>query len=232
MIDVRFLSIDIDSLQQHNQVIQQFHTGVSVLDSPSLNTSIIGLGTTIQAAQVIESHHYIVGSPKFARNKSNKFIFGEPEAISLAGLEDKFRSLILDRDVVLVFHGGSRELWALEVLSIDLHPLYIIDTVKAAQHPLQLSYRCSLEKMLSDLGIPFAALHFAGNDAHFVLRALLMLAVRDAQRELAAGALPEWLSNSSAIAQAPRPFTKAEIEAIAQGNEPEKRQSTAERERP
>lgn len=117
---------------------------------------------------------------------------------------------------------GSREIWALDNLNINISPLYTIDTVKAAQHPLQLSFRCSLEKILNELSIPFAALHVAGNDAHFVLRALLMLAVRDAQRQLAA--LPAWISNSRVVAQAPRPFTKAEIEAMAQKTELEGRE--------
>ncbi|KAK0706844.1 hypothetical protein B0T26DRAFT_596607, partial [Lasiosphaeria miniovina] len=74
-----------------------------------------------------------------------------------------------------------------------LHPRYIIDTAKAAQHPLQLSYRCSLESLLERLDISFRNLQAAVNDVNFVLRALLMLAVRDAERQLDASVLPYWL---------------------------------------
>lgn len=215
---VRFLSIDIDSLQEVDGVIQNLHVGISVLDSESLETSVassIGMATEKQS---IESHHYIVGSPKFSRNKANKFLFGNPKTIPLSGLKDELQLFTSYRDIILIFHGGRRELWALKALDIHLSPLYTIDTVKAAQYPLQLSYRWSLEKLLLEFEIPFTALHNSGNDAHFVLRAFLMLAVRDSQRELALApdALPENLLNSRAIAQAPLPSTKAGIEAVSQ----------------
>ncbi|KAH8781288.1 hypothetical protein F5883DRAFT_170091 [Diaporthe sp. PMI_573] len=180
-------------------------------------TSTTGMAT---GKQPIESHHYIVGNPKFARHKANKFLFGNPKTISLSGLKDQLQLFTSNRDIILVFHGGHRELWALKALNIHLNPLYTIDTVKAAQYPLQLSYRCSLEKLLLELEIPCTALHNAGNDAHFVLRAVLMLAVRDAQRELALAldALPGKLLNSRAIAQAPWSSTKAGIEAVVAEN--------------
>jgi hypothetical protein len=215
---IRFLSIDIDSLQEHDTIIQNLHVGISVLDFKSLNTPVASTTSLDTAKQPIESHHYIVGNPKFARNKANKFLFGHLETISLSGLKDQLQLLTLDRNIILIFHGGHRELWALKALNIHPNPLYTIDTIKAAQYPLQLSYRCSLEKLLLELEIPFTALHNAGNDAHFVLRAVLMLAVRDAQRELALApdALPQKLLNSRAIAQAPQPSTKAAIEAASQ----------------
>lgn len=215
---VRFLSIDIDSLQEDDGVIQNLHVGISVLDSESLETSVTSSTGMATEKQPIESHHYIVGNPKFSRNKANKFLFGNPETIPLSGLKNQLQLFTSNRDIILIFHGGRRELWALKALDIHLNPLYTIDTVKAAQYPLQLSYRWSLEKLLLEFEIPFTALHNSGNDAHFVLRAFLMLAVRDAQRELALApdALPEKLSNSRAIAQAPLPSTKAGIEAVSQ----------------
>lgn len=215
---IRFLSIDIDSLQEHDSVIQNLHVGISVLDSESLDTPVASTTSMATAKQPVESHHYVVGNPKFARNKANKFLFGNLETIPLSGLKDQLQLLTLNRNIIIIFHGGHRELWALEALNIHLNPLYTIDTVKAAQYPLQLSYRCSLEKLLLELEIPFTALHNAGNDAHFVLRAVLMLAVRDAQRELALApdALPQKLLNARAIAQAPQPSTNAAIEAASQ----------------
>jgi hypothetical protein len=41
-----------------------------------------------------------------------------------------------------------------------------------------------MEKLLDEFNIPYANLHAAGNDAHFALKALLMIAVRDGQRSL------------------------------------------------
>lgn len=69
----------------------------------------------------------------------------------------------------------------LEGAKVELNPLYILDTQKAAQHPLDLDHRCTIEEMLNLLGCPFGhrVLHVAGNDANFTLRALLLIAVAD-----------------------------------------------------
>lgn len=83
-----------------------------------------------------------------------------------------------------------------------------------AQLVLQLHYRLGLEKLLGRLGIPFDDLHAAGNDAHFSLRALLMLAFKDAERlqQLHGCATVDGLLRViRQIAQAPRPTSRSEI---------------------
>lgn len=81
----------------------------------------------------------------------------------------------------------------------------MIDTTKAARYPLQEFHDSTLKKLLQDFNIPFTGglLHFAGNGAHYVLRALLMIAVRDARRELED--TPAWVSVFEAVARAPLP---------------------------
>ncbi|KAK0731688.1 hypothetical protein B0H67DRAFT_83312 [Lasiosphaeris hirsuta] len=85
---------------------------------------------------MIESHHFVVGGPKFSRRKSNKFFRPFEEAMSLADLRARLEAITSHRNIILVGHGMLRELKLLEQLDIDLHPRYIIDTVKAAQYPL------------------------------------------------------------------------------------------------
>jgi hypothetical protein len=41
-----------------------------------------------------------------------------------------------------------------------------------------------MEKLLDEFKIPYANLHAAGNDAHFALKAMLMIVVCDGQRSL------------------------------------------------
>ncbi|EHK26393.1 uncharacterized protein TRIVIDRAFT_218557 [Trichoderma virens Gv29-8] len=98
-----------------------------------------------------------------------------------------------------------------------MNPIFEIDTTKAARYPLQEFHDSTLKKLLKYFGIPFTGelLHFAGNDAHFVLRALLMIAVRDARRELEN--IPAWVPLFEAIARAPlppMPLTRARKAAI------------------
>lgn len=59
-------------------------------------------------------------------------------------------SLTSMQKIVLIVHGGNRELSVLERLDINLTQLYTVDTVKAAQYPLRLSYRYSLRKLLEN----------------------------------------------------------------------------------
>ncbi|KAL7929866.1 hypothetical protein V8C35DRAFT_284010 [Trichoderma chlorosporum] len=87
------------------------------------------------------------------------------------------------RDYILVAHGTDMDIKFFNNLDpkIANRACYILDTVKAAQFPLQLYYRYSLENLLDEFDIRYAKLHAAGNDAHFALKALLMIAVRDGQ---------------------------------------------------
>ncbi|KAK1835078.1 QDE-2-interacting protein [Podospora conica] len=205
--DARFLCVDIDSIQEKDGVIQQLHIGVSLIDTSNLQNYILGLPTA-KPDQMIESHHFVVGSPKFARSKSNKFLFGPFETIpSLADLRARLGAMTLHRNIILVCHGGDRELKTLARIDIDLRPVCIVDTVKAAQHPLRLWYRWSLERLLDEFEIPFCNLHTAGNDAHFILRALLMIVVTDAELESdpAVHTPWPWLPILRAIAHAPYP---------------------------
>ncbi len=209
---MRFLCIDIDALQEDNQATYQFHIGMSILDTRSVHTLVAGSPGTKQVTQAIESHHFIVGSPNFSR-KSNKFLFGSFETTLLAYLKRELDTMTAHRDVVLVFHGDDREHWVLGRLDIDIHALHFVDTLKAAQHPFQLSYKYSLEKLLDELGIPFTNLHSAGNDAHFVLRALPIITDRDAERQCGASTLSSLTANLDDDCSSSTAATKAEIEA-------------------
>ena len=112
-------------------------------------------------------------------------------------------------------HGADSDLKVLRKLEIHDDPLRIIDTQKAAKYPLQLYYRYSLEKLLEALEIPYAALHAAGNDAHFSLRTVLMIAVKDAERQPNIPSHSHLILNAlNAIAHAPWPLTTGETRAL------------------
>jgi DNA polymerase III epsilon subunit-like protein len=70
------------------------------------------------------------------------------------------------------------------------------------------SHRPSLEKILEFLGIPFQkrCLHNAGNDAHFILRAFLMLAATSLERLELEHSLTTEVSDLKSIALDPIDF--------------------------
>ncbi|KAJ0166508.1 Vegetative incompatibility protein HET-E-1 [Colletotrichum tanaceti] len=213
MRDVLFVGLDIDTYQGYEQLVedQQLHIGVSILDTRILE-DMLSDPTTANYQEAITSYQFTVGESAYCQRASRRFIFGLSQPISITELKPRMDALVSQRDYVLVLHGTHSDLKILRHLEIDLpaQSLYVIDTNKAAQSPLELSYRYSLEKLLEALQIPYANLHAAGNDAHYCLRALLMIAVFDAQRH-PSGHCEALLHLFRAVAQAPRPLTRGEI---------------------
>ncbi|TVY60349.1 hypothetical protein Focb16_v003759 [Fusarium oxysporum f. sp. cubense] len=225
--DLGFLSIDVDHFRVENGEIQRVEVGVSFLKAQSLQ---LLHGKSTQggnlASRLIKSHHWVFGPKKAFHGRSQHFLFGNarPVKITDLGLELK---RFTRKPYVLVVHGGRQEFSLLERLNIKLEPVFILDTVKAAQFPLQLWYRYNLKQLLDEFQIPYSHLHIAGNDAHLTLRVLLMIAVRDAEIHLSGKRLPDWIPIFKVVAQSPlppRPPTKREIAAMA---EAETEQQTA-----
>jgi hypothetical protein len=100
--------------------------------------------------------------------------FGCPEIVSsLEQLPGR------DRNLVLVGHGIAGDQTLLKVLGFNLETsvVGVLDTEYLAQY-LFGGPRLRLRSLLIELKCPFDNLHCAGNDAHFALRALLLLAVQ------------------------------------------------------
>ncbi|KAL7807321.1 QDE-2-interacting protein [Trichoderma aethiopicum] len=177
--DVLFVSVDVDTGGGYEAISpeQSFHIGISLFDTRTLTKPMENPGNAIQ------SYQYITKDSKPCKWAAKSFLFGDTELLQLPQLTNKLAALTQGREYVLVAHGINEDLKFLNNLdpNIAAKACYIMDTVNAAQHPLQLYYRYSLEKLLNALGIRYDRLHVAGNDAHFALRALLMLAVRDGQ---------------------------------------------------
>lgn len=199
----KLVAVDIDSLQEDKNNVYQAHIGISIIDAQSL------LHPSPDNLAAIESHHLVVGSPKFERIKANRFLFGSWENVPREDIKQHINKILQGPETTLVFHEGGREISVLERLDIQLSPYKVMDTTTLVRSPVHPRYTYSLEALLEGLEIPFANLHSAGNDAHFILRALLMLAVRYAEGQQEAN-LPDWVQTAREISQAPRPLTKAE----------------------
>ncbi|KAI0813580.1 hypothetical protein GGR55DRAFT_537996 [Xylaria sp. FL0064] len=216
MKDVLFISIDVDTYQgyEHLATDPQLHIGVSILDTRVLHHLTLKELGSVHEADALESYQFVVKNSRYCKAASRKFMFGKSQSIPLAEVKAQIESLVCSRsrDNILVFHGDHSDRKALANLNIELRPLYITDNVKAAQYPLGLPYRLGLEAMLDTFGIPYADLHTAGNDAHYALRSLLMIAVADGQRMGLEPAEQGLFSTLVAITRKARPTTAGEKE--------------------
>ncbi|KAL6861979.1 hypothetical protein J3F83DRAFT_762708 [Trichoderma novae-zelandiae] len=217
--DATLVGLDIDELQEQNGMPIRFHIGISILHTKQLRDLCHApLPFTGSQANIIKSCHWLVQDANYFNKHDNRFCFGKHRCIPLSNLEERLKKLLRPfYPLVLVVHGIYRERMVLQKLNINLNPIFAIDTTKAARYPLQQLHDSTLKKLLRDFDIPFASrlLHVAGNDAHFVLRALLMIAVRDARRELEH--VPAWVPVFEAVARAPLPpipLTRAQKAAI------------------
>ncbi|KAM6479323.1 hypothetical protein HDV62DRAFT_134628 [Trichoderma sp. SZMC 28011] len=177
--DILLVSVDVDTGGGYEAISeeQSFHIGISIFDTRSLTKTPQDLG------DAIKSYQFINNNSKPCKWAAKSFLFGESRLIELADFPASFFSLTQGRDYVLVAHGIDMDIKFFNNLNPEIAngACCILDTVKAAQYPLQLYYRYSLESLLDEFNICYAKLHAAGNDAHFALKALLMIAVRDGQ---------------------------------------------------
>lgn len=202
------VGIDIHGLREEGGMPTQFHIGISILHTKDLHSlcHFSSAVTDSPREKTIQSYHWAVEDPEYFAKHDNRFCFGKHRCIPLSSFKESFEKLLKRfYPLILVSHGMSRERIVLQKLDIDLKPLFMIDKTKAARYPLREYHDSKLKKLLKDFDIPFTGelLHFAGNDAHFVLRALLMIAVHDARKELEA--IPAWVPVFEGVARAPLP---------------------------
>lgn len=201
------VSIDIDELKEQNGFPVQFHIGISILPTQDLHDQCHLASLHAQSTPCrIQSHHWAVENTDHYSTHDNLFCSRKRRCIPLSDLKERLKKLLgKSFPIILIVHGGHREVTILQKLDIDLNPIFTIDTTKAARYPLQAFYDYTLKKLLQDFGIPFTnkQLHVAGNDAHFTLRVVLMIAVTDVRRELVE--VPTWVPVFEAIARTPLP---------------------------
>ncbi|PMD21492.1 hypothetical protein NA56DRAFT_127805 [Hyaloscypha hepaticicola] len=180
--DIVFSSVDFENLEgirSHAHctgLYRRTHAqvGVSILDTKSLSASI-------PPQEAINSFNFVIGrSSSTHRRVEKKFLFGETQRIRLPGIVSSLEQLLdRDRNLVLVGHRIARDHTLLKVLGFDLETSVfgVLDTGDLAQYIFG-GPKLRLRSLLTELKCPFDNLHCAGNDAHFALRALLLLAVQ------------------------------------------------------
>lgn len=216
MGDFLFVAVDIDTPLARKQGIpdQSFTMGVSTLDTRTLHAHSTKSPTTTPSEPVIRSYQFKIGACSSDEDASEEFLFGSNEETPVSNLKQIIEFLVHERDYIAVVHGASSALNVLIHLDVGGSPLYIIDTMEAARRPLRTNYRYDLARLLKLLWIPVPKTYCAGNNAHLILQALLIIAARDADQIRPRGAQPPYPRHFRAIAQTPRQLTGAERYAV------------------
>jgi len=208
--------------------------GISTLDTRDMSLQPSELGSVLQTQNMNWGEG---GSKRWS------FLFGETKRIFPSEMRECLERSIRKTDaggrpckVVVVGHAIGNDLQAMKLIGVDLFDreqfpdiLGILDTFKIATYlhscqKLDSTKGFRLKHLLECLQIPFkltlktnvpalSAVHLAGNDANFTLKALLAMAVLNSQRQVLITAQLSMLSKLQSIAHTPlRPGPTANLE--------------------
>lgn len=194
--DVVFVAIDFEnaeSIRKETSSEAGCEIGIAVLDTGQLDDIIPAAVSSMyycpgNTEDFITTYNFATGPVEYLSRKGRSFLFGETMRIDSEDMREKIQACIpQDRKIILVGHGLDSDLIALEALNIDFEAdslLSIMDTFWIARQVFPSEQPYKLRRLLQRLRIdyPGGALHCAGNDANFSLRALLLLAARACQR--------------------------------------------------
>lgn len=187
---ITFMSIDFEYASNDRNLISDI--GISTISTDDLKPS-----PNNQKTQII-SRRWLPPRKRRGRPKRHLglFLFGETTRIQKEDITDMLKEVISYRStsgvpnkVVPIGHTIRQELDIMENYGIDLRDqdtfsIEAIFDIAAITKDLELPFdqRPSLGTMLTYLGIPYQHLHNAGNDAHFTLKAFLMMAAMTFER--------------------------------------------------
>ncbi|CRG86385.1 hypothetical protein PISL3812_03391 [Talaromyces islandicus] len=129
----------------------------------------------------ITTYNFVTGNASYSNKAAKKFLFGETKKIRPQEVTECLSNILSrSKEIILVGHAVENDIDCLEALGFDYEAsaVAILDTQKIAVQTSIFPHAVALHELLEELRCPFAKLHSAGNDAHFALRALLLLATR------------------------------------------------------
>lgn len=175
--DAVIIAIDFENINNIKEDLSlnlDCQAGFAILDTRSLHSP----------RSAISTHNFATGSSRYCARASKKFLFGRSITTSQKEILENIKSLFPpSRKFVLVGHDIRHDLRALTALGADFQdPIIGVLDTSWITHEVLPFFALSLGELLTELECPFDKLHCAGNDAHFTLRALLLLVVKDCSK--------------------------------------------------
>jgi hypothetical protein len=148
--------------------------GLAILDTRDLTYP----STTTN--NCISIYNFVAGSAACHKKAKRQFLLGTTVRIALEDMRAAIEACMPRyRNIILVGYDVNNKLIALRNLHFDFQqlPMDVIDAQWVAKK-VDGFPSLQLRRVLQELDCPYERLHCAGNDAHFTLRALLLLAAR------------------------------------------------------
>ncbi|KAH8161948.1 hypothetical protein CIB48_g6287 [Xylaria polymorpha] len=172
------LSIDFektDNIKSGFTTSEECQVGVATLDTRDLQKNSLS-----PSKHLIQTYNYVSGSYQYINKVSKKFLFGKSLVVNSANILKTLQSIIPQhqtRRIIMISHGAQNELAMLHALGYKFSTnIYVVDTFLVAKETFGYC-EYSLNELLCRTQCPFNNLHTGGNDAHFTLKACLLLAL-------------------------------------------------------
>jgi hypothetical protein len=146
--------------------------GLAILDTKEIGS--------VPLDKLVKTYNLAIGTHSYVERARGEFTFGNCTRINVSELSGSIQVLIPPfRNVIFVGHGMFNDLQILQGLGIRFPTCLsaILDTLHIAREVFGYCVG-SLGKLLRKMGCPHQGLYCAGNDAHFTLKALLLLAAK------------------------------------------------------
>ncbi|KAF5535233.1 QDE-2-interacting protein [Fusarium phyllophilum] len=182
----QILSINVADEVVRRGAVHSYQIGISILDTDRLGDA---LAKTPEpdvnvAANVIQSHHWVVGDEEYDPKFEDLFRFGKMRYLSKDKLHEQITDIVEHRNFILISHGPDKSLSYLKDCGVHFEVLETIDTEKVVQDVLQVPADevGSKDALIKETGVECQDPVLAGNAAHLTLRILLMLIQGDVDR--------------------------------------------------
>ncbi|RYP47780.1 hypothetical protein DL768_006189 [Monosporascus sp. mg162] len=199
---VRFVCVDVEAYEWNADLVTE--VGLAVLDTDDIMDVAPGEDGENWLSEIETFHfrtkeyYYLVNS-QFVKGCPDSFAFGNSDFVPLKDIAQEVGNIIGDnvsgdqRPVILVGHDIAQDLAYLQKVGYNPwrvpHIVDEIDTKSMFQRLERSQNGRGLKTVCSDLGYPGHDFHNAGNDAHFTLRSMVVMAFRQMSDSLSNKAL-------------------------------------------
>ncbi|RYO82585.1 hypothetical protein DL766_000201 [Monosporascus sp. MC13-8B] len=202
---VRFVCVDVEAYEKNAELVTEI--GLAVLDTDDIMDVAPGENGENWFSKIATVHFRIMEyssiiNSQFVQGCPDSFAFGNSDFVSLKDIAQEVGDIIGDnvsgdkRPVILVGHDIAQDLAYLQKVGYNPwrmpHIVDEIDTMSMFQRLKRSQDGRGLETVCSDLGYPGYDFHNAGNDAHFTLRSMIVMAFRQMSESLSSKALGPW----------------------------------------
>ncbi|TDZ38932.1 hypothetical protein C8035_v006867 [Colletotrichum spinosum] len=165
--------------RKRTSVTDNAQAGLAILDTRHVSPET-------PAEKLVSAYNFVAGSETYFWKAKSRFLFGKTTVLNdTQELRQHIQDCIpKDRNIIIVGHGIGYQKTCLTKIGFDFESDGIVACLDPSRIAEQiLEYKAGpFKRLLETLNIPISKLRAAGNDAHYIMQAVLILASIDCDK--------------------------------------------------